>query len=300
MKDPHARVQEYYRSVADGYDGQYRSDFSGYPANQKRLELILRRLKELKPATLLDCGCGEGTPLARFHEAGIQAWGFDFVDAMVKSAQSNLAGKGLADRVWMGDVTDPASFQPAGRKVPSRFDAMVATGVFPHLHREAVALDTMASFLNRGGRVFIEFRNELFALFTLNRYSYEFFRDRLIRLEQLKQRYPQWTSQLEQLEKELQEFFALEFPPRRAASSRGPGFDEILAKFKNPDEVGALFEKAGLRVEKVHFYHWHAFPTLFERKFPELFRQASLDQEGSEDGRGKWMSSAFIVEASKP
>ena len=300
MKDPLTQVRGYYRSVADGYDGLYDPSFQGYPANQKRLELILQRLQELKPATLIDCGCGEGTPMVRFHERGVQVWGFDFVEAMVELARSNLARHGLTDRVWVGDVADRSSFQPVGRSLPSRFDAMVATGVFPHLPQQETALNNMASFLNNRGRVFVEFRNELFALFTLNRYGYEFFRDRLIRMDLLKRRYPHWASQLEALDAELKRLFALDSPLRRASSSGGPGFDEILAKFNNPEEIGTLFEKSGLRLEKIHFYHWHAFPPLFEARFPELFRQASLDQEGSADGQGKWMASAFVVEAIKP
>ncbi len=99
------RVPLHYRSLARDYRNQYEAGFDEYPANKIRLDMILPRLIETGARSVLDCGCGEGTPMLRFAEAGIQVWGFDFVEEMAEQSRENLAQVGLQDRVWQGDIT---------------------------------------------------------------------------------------------------------------------------------------------------------------------------------------------------
>ena len=293
-------VRRFYQAEAAGYSEQYRSASGEYPANLRRLELVLARARELKPATLLDCGCGEGTPMGRFHDAGIQVWGFDFLPEMVRKAEATLAPRGLRDRVWQGDIADAAAFRPAGLEAPPAFDVCLALGVFPHLADEAGALRHVAGALRDGGRTFIEFRNELFSLFTLNRYSHEFLCDRLIRFNDLKAAHPEHRGALDEAAARLRPFFRRDLPPVRAGAGSVPGYDEILSRFHNPFELPALFRGAGLDIAGVHFYHFHAFPPLLEDGFPALFRDLSLAMEADpSDWRGYFMASAFVVEAVK-
>ena len=133
-------VRRYYRGEVRDYADQYAEDYSGYPANTKRLNLILGRVAVHRPRTLLDCGCGEASPMSRLDDAHVEVWGFDFVDEMVAQAKLTLAPKGMQDRVWLGDITDLATFWPVGREVPKNFDMTIAMGVFPHLRDEVGAL----------------------------------------------------------------------------------------------------------------------------------------------------------------
>jgi 2-polyprenyl-3-methyl-5-hydroxy-6-metoxy-1,4-benzoquinol methylase len=286
-------VHEYYQSTVDHYADQYSPSYLGYPANLKRLDTLVRRARELKVKTLLDCGCGEGTPISRLHEeAGVDVWGFDFSEKMARTAQAKLEAQGLRGRVWTGDITQTFSFAPEGIERPEAFDATLAAGVFPHLteQQEAAALKNMASAVRPGGRVFVEFRNELFALFTLNRFSYELFAEKLI---------PRRAA--EEAGAELKKFFHTDLPVDRPSPAGAPSsIDGIFCKFKNPFECPALFKAAGLRIEAFHFYHFHALPPMMEQQFPQLFRAASLEMEKDpNDWKGHFMASAFVVESCK-
>ena len=298
MSETAGAVRRHYAAAVQDYSDEYSPAYRGYPANQKRLEIVLARLAELRAKTLLDCGCGEGTPMRRIHEAGVQVWGFDFVPAMVAQARANLEGAGLRDRVWQGDVAQASSFRPDGIDVPASYDVCIAMGVFPHVENEVGALKNMAAVTAPGGRVLVEFRNELFSLFTLNRYSYRFFTDALMQLDRRKAAHPELRAALDRLSEELARPFALDLPPTRTGTSDAPGYDEIVSNFHNPFELDSLFEMADLRVVAKHFYHYHAVPPMFESSFPELFRTLSLEMERDpSDWRGHFMASAFVVEA---
>lgn len=300
--EPRGAVRDYYQATVGHYSDQYSPAYAGYPANLKRLEILLRRARELKIKTLLDCGCGEGTPISRLHaEAGAEVWGFDFSEKMAAAAKARLEGEGLVNRVWTGDITQASSFHPANVQRPEAFDACLAAGVFPHLteEQEGAALRNMAAAVRPGGRVFVELRNELFALFTLNRLSHEFFLEKLIQACRLRAENPPHADELEEAASELRKFFRMDLPVTRPSPAGAPSsIDGILCRFKNPYECPEFFEAAGLKIKRFHFYHFHALPPLLEEKFPALFRAASLEMEKDpSDWRGYFMASAFVTEA---
>lgn len=300
MEEWKKEVQKHYKSAVDVYTRQYQPVYDEYPANQKRLDFIIQRLSVLRPSTLLDCGCGEGSPIRSIAETGIEVWGFDFVPEMVKKAKINLQQKGLSNRVWEGDITDIKSFRPAGVDIPETFDVCMAMGVFPHLTDEAHTLKNMAAVTRDGGRVFVEFRNELFSLFTLNRYSYAFFLENLIKTDSLVAENPRAAAEIQEITEKMKPFFRLDQPPVRTGSADAPGYDKILSKFHNPLALSPLFNSAGLKIEDIFFYHYHAIPPMFEREHPLLFRQASLRMERDpHNWRGYFMASAFVIEAVK-
>jgi hypothetical protein len=176
----------------------------------------------------------------------------------------------------------------------------MAMGVFPHLTDETHALKNMAAVTRNGGRVFVEFRNELFSLFTLNRYSYAFFLDNLMKTDSLLTEKPEAAADIHEITEKMKSFFRLDQPPVRSGSADAPGYDKILSKFHNPLDLSPLFTSAGLKINDLFFYHYHAIPPLFEREHPHLFREASLMMEcDPHDWRGYFMASAFVIEAVK-
>jgi len=294
------RIQSHYRSTAEDYTEQYRPSYTGYPANQKRLAILVDRVRTHRPRTLLDCGCGEGSPMRRLQEEGVQVWGFDLVPEMVEQGQRVLASSGSADRIWQGDITDPTSFRAPGGDDPPTFDMTLAMGVFPHIADERQALRNMADATTPGGHVLVEFRNELFSLFTVNRYSYSLITEELIGIPRLRQEHPDRSADLDAIAERLRSFYRLDQPPPRLGEPDAPGYDAILSKFDNPLTIGRIFEDVGLRVNRLFFYHFHAVPPLFESEYSGLFRQLSLTMERDpSDWRGHFMASAFVVEAVK-
>jgi hypothetical protein len=128
------------------------------------------------------------------------------------------------------------------------------------------------------GLVVVEARNQLFSLFTLNRYTYEFFRDELLRTED------------ESVLAPLRERFRMDLPPIRRGHADEPGYDEVLSRTHNPFELRALFEAAGFASVQTLFYHYHALPPQLE---PSV--AASLELEDPFDWRGHFLASAFLV-----
>jgi len=154
------------------------------------------------------------------------------------------------------------------------------------------ALRNIKNCLTKNGKTYIEFRNELFAAFSMNKYSADFFLNELIELEKFPIK----------IRNELVNFYSKKLSikrPRKLKDGR-VSYNEILAKFRNPITIeNELFKPEKMKIDKIHFYHFHAMPPIFEKKYPELFRKLSKKLEKSNSWKGHFLSSAFVVEACK-
>jgi hypothetical protein len=177
-------------------------------------------------------------------------------------------------------------------------------GVLPHVQNEEFVLKNMKNLVKPNGRVFIEFRNKLFSLFTFNRYTYEFIMEDLL---------DGVSPQLKSIvSKNLKDRLQMNLPtPRMTSASANVndssadgeviGYDAILSKFHNPFEMIDLFEKIGFKESKLHWYHYHpAMPNLSEED-PQLFRDEALKLEhNNSNWKGMFLCSAFVIEAVNP
>lgn len=297
MTDPEdARVKAHYSVTADTYRDHYdpanlrRSRL--YPAEYFRLRTLLMRLRAIGAKKVLDAGCGEGTPLVRMAGIGAEVRGFDFTPEMVERAKENLAENGL-DPAWaiVGDIERYESFEPLAEAAP--FDAAVCFGVMPHVSDDVGALTNLRRVLEPNGRVFVEFRNALFNLFTMNRYTHGFI------LSDLLSDAPESIRSV--TERYLRRVLAMDKPaPRNLEEGGQPGYDAIRARMHNPLTVGDTFKAAGYRLETMHWYHFHpTLPLLEGNGVPTAdFREAAFRMEESpDDWRGHFLCSAFVAEA---
>lgn len=293
------RVAEAVKSCYSTWDKSYYDDYYGsgaaYPPVQ--VEIVRGLLAEAGAVTLLDAGCGPASMLRELPER--DRYGFDLTPGMVAEARRVLARQGLpGERVWEGDVLDPAAFRaPAGG--PAAFDAALCVGVLPHIPAEADAtlLRNLVSAVRPGGLVIVEARNALFSLFTLNRYSRDFFRDELMGARALLERTesPEERAALEAALLEFDARFRLDLPPVRTGKADEPGYDEVLSRTHIPFELTELARSAGLVEPRALFYHYHALPPMLARAVPALFRRESLARENPTDWRGHVLASAFLV-----
>jgi SAM-dependent methyltransferase len=286
MNDRKQRVIDFYNQEAAGYIDQYRLppfDQEFYPANEIRLEIIVSRLKERGVTHVLDIGCGSAGPLVRFLREGWDARGFDFAPEMVRAAREVLAREGLdPERVRVGDLERLET-------LPSeRFDAVIATGVFPHNLDDPVAYRNLRILLKPGGVAFVEYRNALMALFSLNQYSESFFWHDLLRADALPA----------DLREATRAMLAQKFdtPVASVGRPRAIEFTDILARFHNPLTLESQLSEHGLGLRRVHYYHFHCAPPALERTHTRAFRQASLGMERPDDWRGMFLASAFVAE----
>jgi SAM-dependent methyltransferase len=283
------KIIEYYDQEAKNYSDLYtvaHMDQEFYPANAVRLDMILDILRGRKVKTLLDVGCGSGHPLLRFLQLGFDARGFDFSPRMVEFAQDLMRREGQDPaRVSQGDIEKRATL-PQGR-----FDAVVATGVFAHNLDEAAAFGNLRDLMADGGVALVEFRNALLALCSLNRYSAPFFWEELLQGDKLPK----------ELREATREFLSAKFDTqvRSVGKERAIEYTDILARFHNPLTLGDVAASHGLKLDTIHYYHFHAAPPHLEKTHKQQFWEESLKLERSNDWRGMFLCSAYVAQFSK-
>lgn len=301
-------VAKHYDESAENYHLQYErnliSDVSrDYPANYFRLHQLINSFIQNNVRKVIEVGVGEGTPLITLSKAGMDVSGFDISHKMVEKARTNFAENGLSpENIIFGDIQDPTTYSPLLKA--GQFDALLAMGVLPHVRNEEFVLKNMKNLVKPNGRVFIEFRNKLFSLFTFNRYTYEFIMEDL--LEGVS---PQLKSIVS---KNLRDRLQMNLPTPRmigesanqidsSADDEVPGYDAILSKFHNPFEMIDLFEKIGFKESKLHWYHYHPAMPDISKEDPHLFRDEALKLEhNNSNWKGMFLCSAFVIEAVNP
>tara|TARA_Y100001960_G_scaffold239348_1_gene252477 strand:- start:212 stop:1117 length:906 start_codon:yes stop_codon:yes gene_type:complete len=292
--DKKAEIIAHYNDVAATYDQQYDPanlyTLEKYPANYFRLQNLLTRLMDSDAKRIYEVGTGEGTPITAMAKAGFEVAGCDISENMVDATRNKMEESGFDPHTCqIADIENASSF--SNQLTGGQFDALIAFGVLPHVIDDVLALKNMHSIVHSGGKVFIEFRNKLFSLFTLNRNTKEFFMDDLLDGIDCQVR--------DAVAQDLDTRLALEMPPRRLQSARGElGYDAIQAKFHNPFTIPTLFDEAGLKNLVFHWYHFHAAPPMLESDIGAGFRQESIKLEGrTDDWRGFFLCSAGVIEA---
>ena len=280
------------RAFSELYDPEKIHSRKEYPANYFRLRILLERLRTLARSRLIDMGLGEGTPAVRIAGLGLDVCGFDSTARMVELARENFARHGLnPERVILADIEKRRSFQPL--LVEGPFDVALCLGVMPHVEDDTLVLRHIRDVLRVGGRAFVSFRNPLFSLFTMNRYTHDFLVNDLLS--------PVLKEIRDAVSGDLKHRLEMDKPPLRLKTERGEvGYDAIRARFHNPFEIGSLFQKAGFGPPRIYWYHFHPAPPFLENAAipTERFRSAAVELEGmSQDWRGHFLSSAYLVEA---
>jgi 2-polyprenyl-3-methyl-5-hydroxy-6-metoxy-1,4-benzoquinol methylase len=292
------------KQVAHCYSTWGKTYFKDYYRSPKayppvHVSLVERELKSHEAGNLLDAGCGPASMLRQLRFFGSERYGFDLTPEMVEEAKSVLARQGVdPSHVWEGSVLDADSYkQPRAGKRSKPFDAAVCFGVLPHIDEESdpVVFANLRRAVRKGGVVLVEARNELFSLFTSNRYTHEFIIGKLANATSIS---GASTSEKKALQDSLgnyRKLFRMDLPPVRKGKAGEPGYDEVLSRVHNPFVARRQFEEAGFRDVRVLFYHYHWLPPMMEAAAPRFYRRKSLSMENPEDWRGHFMASAFVL-----
>lgn len=293
MNDTTNSVTAHYDAIAADYGSRYDENalitMDKYPANYFRLKMMIARMRELNAKRIFEVGTGEGTPLMSLADIGFDVWGCDISERMVEATRAKLVERGLpSERVNWGDVQNLDSM----KLTDAPFDVVFAFGVLPHVSDDLQMLRNIRKMTAPNGKVFIEFRNALFSMFTMNRYTQEFIVNDLLG--------PVSDDVKSKVAAELEKRVAMDKPTPRLTTEDGhaPGYDAIRSTFHNPFEIPALFEQAGFRNPKLHWYHYHpAFPWM-EAELGQAFRREGMAMEYETSGwRGYFLCSAAVVEA---
>jgi SAM-dependent methyltransferase len=296
-----AQVRHCYSTWSRRYYDEYYGEAAPHPPVHRE---ILRELIVGSGArSLLDAGCGPASFLRDVTDLELDLYGFDLTPEMVEEARRVLGPRGVPGaRLWEGSVLDPLAFRcPA--EPARRFGAAVCVGVLPHVPADAddAVVRALADAVEPGGLVVAEARNQLFGLFTMNRYSHELVRDTLVGADGLRARVSDAEAPgLERALQRLEGMFRTDLPPVRGGHAGEPGYDEVLSRTHNPLLLAEAFRRAGLVDVETLYYHFHALPPMLEAEAPRLFREASVAMEDPRDWRGLVMASAFLVAGRRP
>lgn len=171
---------------AETYDRNYVMDSGRYPDHVYRLRIFEDLLKELAPRTVLDAGCGSGTPLSTFLKLGYDAYGFDRSPEMVRVSQKRLAHEDHnPQRVFLGDLDD---FAPPTKTL---FDAVVGLGSVYYTNNTTTTIANLTKHVRPGGALLFSLRNQLFSLCSLNDYSAEYLMREIFPIAQTSQKLQQ-------------------------------------------------------------------------------------------------------------
>ncbi len=152
---------------------RYLASLNG-PYHRHRLAMVKHLLREtsLAGAACLDFGCGEGIFSGYLLNQGATVTGYDIDETMITKAQENLRGSAPYAQFSVGNVDRLADV------ADSSIDLVVALNVLAYFkpQEEATFYQQSRRILKPGGHLLITHSNELFDMFTFNRYTVAFFK----------------------------------------------------------------------------------------------------------------------------
>jgi SAM-dependent methyltransferase len=254
-----------------------------YPANIKRLEIIINILKKHKPKKIVDAGCGAGMPLIYIKKKGFDIRGYDKSKNMLIEATENLKKNKLPlNLVFQDDFETPKKIKN------NSVDCILGMGAFYYSKNFNKTILNQTKKLKHNGRLIFSLRNRLFDLATLNNYSKAFL-DEIYKIKYLKKN---WKKKYQKL--------TSNFSHRKKYKFKNIDEEKVHNHIPhNPLIIASEMAKIGLRVEGIYFYHFHALPPVFENFDEQYFRKISWKIENPTDWRGYFLASAFIVDCKK-
>ena len=187
------------------------------------------------------------------------------------------------DLVFYDDFENP-------KKVKNNsVDCILGMGAFYYAKNVNKTLLNQKKKLKKNGRLIFSLRNRLFDIVTLNNYTKKLL-DEIYEVKKLKK---EWKNKYKDLTKN--------FTDRKKLKSK-TNIDEA-GVFNhiphNPLTISDEMAKLGLSVEGIYFYHFHAFPPVFDVYDKHYYRKISWKIENPIDWRGFFLASAFVVDCKK-
>jgi SAM-dependent methyltransferase len=272
-----------------------KTDFSvKYPAELKRLNIIISLLKKHKPKKIVDAGCAAGIPLIKLKKLGFNITGYDRSKPMVNEAKKNLERYNLST-----NLISEGNFENPKNQKDNSVDCILGLGTFYYSKNIKKTISLQAKKLKRNGRLIFSLRNQLFDIATMNDYSVNFF-SKLYKITKYKK----------DIQVKFRNYFS-SYNTRNKLNLRNmsnkdvfskTNIDEknVFSKTHNPLNIEKdLLDKTNLSLQGIYFYHFHFLPPAFENNFPVKFRRESWKIENPTDWRGFFLASGFVVDCIK-
>lgn len=253
-----------------------------YPANDAAFRHVLHTAASAQAGSIIEAGIGHGNAIDTWHRAGLRISGFDLSEQCVHDSQQRMTALGLDPlSITVADARDSEALS----KVHSAgtADLCVAMGVAPHCDDTTQLVTNLLSLVKPGGTVFIEFRNALFSLFTLNRYTYDFVMDQL-----LIDTTPDLRAQMSHV---LADRLAMDVPANPVPQSQ----------FHNPLTIREELASTGaIDLEVIPFHYHAAMPMVADHDQPGFYEASWSLESRPVDWRSLFLCSAFMVQVTRP
>jgi ubiquinone/menaquinone biosynthesis C-methylase UbiE len=257
--------------------------------NSVRLKITRSILKKYPIGNLLDIGCGGGHTTYSFLKDGWSAVGVDFSENTVKEANAFIKTQhGPDNLIQQASATDLSTFPDAS------LDVVLCLGVLYYIEDVNAAYKEIFRVLKPGGIFICSHQNELFDLFTFNKYTLRFFRNHVFPLVDGEK--DKREIELENLVKSL---ITHHDEPKK--HDQGSGRDTVLTYPENPLTFPSKMKSYGFTVKSEPYYHgFHLMPPLAMKKETHLKVESEQKQyELRHDWRGLFMAAHFLFEMQK-
>jgi ubiquinone/menaquinone biosynthesis C-methylase UbiE len=289
IKDAHiGQLTEYYKRVVDVYDSSY-TGIGRYRSNYFRLRILVALLERTspRPSLILDAGCGDARPLAEMLRLGFDVRGFDISDAMLEAGETILQNQGFDHRrIDKGNIYDiPAPDQS--------YEAISCMGVVENLPDHERIFSEFRRVLKPDGRLFISLENDLFSLFSVNKYSIRY-------LAKLFEEVGVPSAARDKAMKDLEAWNNVTAVKSIKKTFEDAEIDKskVVIPSYNPLNAQGELRKLGFALEELRFFHYHPLPPRFEVEFPEVFQELAESLETVEyDWRGGILCNCMVAQA---
>lgn len=265
---------EYYNTHAVNYDND-----GEYPANKFRLELVTGILKQLPKGKILDAGCGTGQFLKVAHDAGFKCIGCDFSKGMLSEARKTLA------KTYIPLIR--ASLDNLSMFKDGVFDHVFCLGVLPYIpeEEEEKVYRELRRVIKKDGCFVTAHQNELFDMFTFNKYTIRFYERNILPLVGI------------DFERAKIELASLITNPDKPVNKDGENSarDIIFTKPENPITYPDKLIKHGFINKEFMYYNFHCLPPLIRNEDKELIEiSKQMEIVYAKKWQGMFMASTFI------
>ena len=275
--------------------GCYDLDSDGYPLDSAwyRRRIYNLILEECGPNTVLDIGCGGGQTILDALERDIDVIGVEPIEKLADFGRNKLISEGYSgSKILLGDASAISKFDEES------FDAVAMLSVIPHvpkkdwesLHKEIFRV------LKPGGIAIIAYRNELFDLFTANRFTHLFMMNNFFS-------HGSYT-ELERsaIATELNSFIPFyETPSLNHTESNDKSFGDLDRPKSNPLNQSSYLANFCLNLSSMYYCNFHPILPNMKHRDSKSLRKIKYDMELDwfNEWQGMFMSSMFVTVSRK-
>ena len=177
QKETVVKGSEYYSMIAQEYQDHITKDPFWRQYHQRRMDKLNLLIATERSSRILDFGCGTGENVIKLLGSGHTVSGIDAAPSMVAISKEQLMKNGYdPSLVILGDVKSLKSYESG------QFDIVYSLNVLPFLSEEEEEEFYLQAkrITAPSGVIAVSHTNELVDLVTFNRYTVEFWRDRII------------------------------------------------------------------------------------------------------------------------